>query len=108
LKTPLQHYNETAEQFGIGPEKQVHLRQKQAFATTQVQEMQAVANRLLFDVATTKCHMETAKDDNTKAAYDGKLRGYENDLRQISASLDYALEIAKELDQEVEKSGEEA
>lgn len=97
MKSPLSLYNETAKQFGITDEKQVHLRQKQSFATTQVDEMKAVANRLLFDIASTKCHMDTAKDDNTKAAYEGKLRGYENDLRQMSASLDYALALDKEL-----------
>ncbi len=98
MKSPLSLYNETAKQFGITDEKQVNLRQKQSFATTQVQEMQAIANRLLFDIAATRCHLETAKDDNTKSAYEGKLRSYENDLRQMSSSLDYAIAIAKEFD----------
>lgn len=98
MNTPLFFYNETAKQFGITEEKQVHLRQKQAYATAQVDEMKAITNRLLADIASTKCHMDTAKDDNTKAAYEGKLRTYENDLRQMSASLEYAIALSKELD----------
>jgi hypothetical protein len=108
LSTPLEIYNETAEKFGITAKKQVHIRQKLAFAEAQVQEMQAVANRLLFDVVTTKIHLATAKDENTKSAYEGKLRGYENDLRQMSANLDSAIAIHEELSKEFKKSGEEA
>jgi hypothetical protein len=106
--SPLTIYNEVAKSFKITAEKQVHIRQKLAYAEAQVQEMQAVTNRLLFDVVTSKLHLETAKDDNTKAAYEGKLRGYENDLRQMSANLDYAILIHKELNEEFKKSGEEA
>lgn len=108
MKSPLAIYVETAKQFNITADKQVHIRQKLAFAEAQVQEMQMVANRLLFDVVTTKLHLEDAKDDNTKAAYEGKLRGYENDLRQMSQNLDTALIIYKELNDEFKKSGEEA
>jgi outer membrane murein-binding lipoprotein Lpp len=107
LSSPLQYYNETAKQFGITDKKQIHIRQKLAFASEQVQQMQAVANRLLFDIASTKCHLETAKDDNSRAAYEGKLREYERDLRQMAASLDYAIQIEDELNVEFKKSGEE-
>lgn len=108
MKSPLVAYNAAAKEFGITPEKQLHIRQKMQFAETQVQEMQAVTNRLLFDIAATMCHLDTAKDDNSKAAYEGKLRGYQNDLRQMSASLDYAILIQKELGDEFKQSGEEA
>lgn len=108
MTSPLSLYNETAKQFNITPEKQVHIRQKVAFAEAQTQEMQAVANRLLFDIVTTKLALEAAKDDNTKAAYTNKLGAYENDLRQMSQSLDYAMAIKGELDVEFKNSGEEA
>jgi hypothetical protein len=107
LKSPLAIFNETATQFSITPDKQVHIRQKLAFAEAQKQEMQAVANRLLFDIVTTKLALETAKDENTEAAYKNKLSQYENDLRQMSKSLDFAMAIEKELSDEFKKSGEE-
>lgn len=108
MQSPLAIYNETAEQFRITDDKQLHVRQKLAFINEQVQSMQAVSHRLLCDIVTTKLALDEAKDDNTKAAISGKLSQYENDLRQTSTGMEYYIALQTELNEEFKQSGEEA
>lgn len=97
MQSPLQIYNQVAKKFNVTVEKQVHPRQKLAYATEQSNQQRAIINRLLCDVATTQVELDKAKDDATKSAYQKKIAGYEDDLRQLSAGLDVSMEFEKEL-----------
>lgn len=108
MTSPLAIYNETAERFGITDKKQVHIRRKLAFVEEQVQAMQEVCNRLLCDIVATTCALGEAKDENTKAAIEGKLRQYEGDLRQTAPAMEYYIKLKDEFTAEFKKSGEEA
>lgn len=101
MKSPLTIYNETAKEFGITADKNVNIRQKVAFAEEQAAQMRQIANRLLFDIATTKFHLEEAKDRATKNAYQQKANQYENDLSQTSDSLTVVLQLVEELNNEL-------
>lgn len=108
MKSPLAIYAEAAKEYGVTPEKQLHVRQKLAYIEAQVQEQQAIINRLLFDVVTTELKLADAKDNMSKQAIRSKLDSYKGDLQQLSDALDINLVIKKELDQEFKKTGEEA
>lgn len=107
MKSPLAIYNDTAKKFKITSDKQLHVRQKTAYVTEQVQAMQAVANRLICDIVATTMALDDAKDDSTKAAIQNKLASYENDLRQTSMGMDHYIKLQEELSAEIGKSGEE-
>lgn len=101
MSTPLTTYKEVAKKFGITDEHNMSDVGKLAFAREQAQQMQHITNRLLFDITTTRVHLESAKDENTKAAYTQKANEYERDLRQSKSALDVALELVKELEDTV-------
>lgn len=101
MKSPLTTYKEQAKEFNITEDKQIPGVAKLNFARTQVQEQQQIINRLLVDLTMTLIQAESAKDDNTKSAYEGKATGYRNDLRQLTASLDIVSALVKELEKEV-------
>lgn len=107
-KSPLALFNETAEQFNVTAEKQIHIRQKLAYIDEQVQSMQFLINRLLCDIVTTKLAATDAKDPTTLAAIEGKQREYERDLRQTSMALEHHLALQTELNDSFKQSGEEA
>lgn len=100
MKSPLEIYNEVAKKFNVTPEKQVHVRQKMAYAEAQSNEQKAIMNRLLCDIAITQIELDKLKDEATKAAYRGKIAKYEDDLRQLSAAVDVSLQFEKELREE--------
>lgn len=106
MKSPLQLYKEAAKQFNVTEPKSLHPRQKIAFVTAQVQELQGVVNRLLFDAARAKRNLEEAKDDVSKGAHQDNLSKFESDLRQMTKTLDFALELQRELEQEYPDVGE--
>lgn len=97
MKSPLALYKEVAEDFGITAGKQQHDRLKQAFVTSQVQEQRAVVNRLIIDTAMARFDLEQAQDPISKAAYQKKVAQFEDDLRQFSKTLDFFMELEKEL-----------
>ena len=106
MKSPLQIYNEVAEKFNVTADKQVHIRQKQAYFEAQSQEQKAIINRLISDIAITQVQLDKMKDEASKAAYEQKIAGYENDLRQLSAALDITMEFEKELNSESKATAE--
>ena len=97
MATPLELYKEVAKDFKITGDKQQHERLKQAFVTAQVQEQKAVVNRLIIDTAMARFELSQAKEDATKAAYQKKVAQFEDDLRQLSKTLDFFLQLEKEL-----------
>lgn len=97
-KSPLALYKETAKKFGVTEAMQVPDVAKLSFVRSQVQEQQSIINRLLVDLTLSYLHAENAKDENTKAAYTNKASGYENDLRQLVATLSIDLELLAELE----------
>lgn len=102
MKSPLKTYNDVAASFNITDDINVAPLVRRNFAQEQAYQMQQIVNRLLFDIATTRIHLDEAKDDATKAAYQQKGATYENDLRQTRDSLVIALKLADELSAELE------
>lgn len=100
--TPLAKYEELAEQFNITGDKRVGTDAALVWVRAQSGEMKAIANRLLVDLTTSHMHLNSAKDDTTKAAYVSKINTYENDLRQTSLSLDAVLALESELEDKLE------
>ena len=98
----LKTYEEQAKKFGITDAHNVPVVARLAFAREQQQQMQAMVNRLLFDLSTTEIHKLSAKDETTKAAYSQKGDQYANDLRQTKSALDIAIELVKELEDSIE------
>lgn len=97
MPSPLELFNGVAKDFGITADKQLHERQKQAFVESQVGEQKAVINRLIVDAAKARYDLANAKDDVSKAAYQGNVSKFENDLRQFSSTLAFFQELASEL-----------
>lgn len=100
MKKAIDYYNEVAKKFNVTKEKSLHPRQKLAYVSEQANQQRAIINRLLVDCALTMCELDGAKDPMTQAAYTKKLNGYEDDLRQLSKSLDVAIELEKDLQSE--------
>lgn len=96
--TPLAKYDELAKQFKITEDKNVPIEQRLMFAREQAVQMKQIANRLLFDLTASHMHLNAAKDDTTKAAYQAKINEYERDLRQTSGGLDPILTLIQELE----------
>lgn len=105
MQSPLSIYNQVAEEFKITDEKNVAPIARLNFAREQADQMRHIANRLIFDITTTRLHAADVKDEQTKAAYAQKGSKYENDLRQTSDSLDKTLALVKEFEAEL---GQEA
>lgn len=105
MQSPLSIYRQVAEEFRITDEKNVAHVARLNFAREQADQMRHVANRLIFDVMTTRLHETEAKDEQTKAAYAQKGAMYENDLRQTSDSLDKVIALIKDFEAEL---GQEA
>lgn len=101
MPTPLEIYKSVAKEFGVTNDKNVLAEAKLSFAREQSIQMKQIVNRLIFDITQSKVLEDSAKDDNTRSAYEGKRRSYENDLRQTVASLSTTLELVKELEDEV-------
>jgi len=97
MSTPLELYKEVAKEFKVIGAKLQHDRLKQAFVSSQVNEQKAIINRLIVDTAMSRHELSGAKDDATKAAYQKKVAGFEDDLRQLSKTLDFLMELEKEL-----------
>jgi hypothetical protein len=97
MSSPQALVEEVAKAFKVSGEKRVHPRQQRAYVESQVQEQALIVNRLLVDCAKAKYDMAAAKDENTKAAYQNKLAQYEGDLRQLSTTLDFFIELQGEL-----------
>lgn len=97
MKNTLELVEEVAKAFKITSGKRVHPRQQRAYVESQRQEQALIINRLLVDCAKAKYDLENAKDETTKAAYQNKVAGFEGDLRQLSSSLDFFIELEKEL-----------
>lgn len=93
MTSPIELYKKVAKDFNITPEKTLHPRQQLAYVQEQANQQKQIINRLLCDIAVTTAQLATAKDDNTKAAYSKKIADYEADLRQLSRSLDFFLEL---------------
>lgn len=101
MPTPLKIYKSVAKEFGVTDDKNVAPEARLGFAREQSIQMKQIVNRLVFDITQSKVLEDNAKDDNTRSAYEGKRRQYENDLRQTVASLSTTLELVKELQDEV-------
>ena len=97
MSSPLELVEQVAKNFKVTGEKRVHPRQQRAYVESQKQEQALIINRLLVDCAKATFDMASAKDDTTKAAYANKLAQYEGDLRQLSTTLDFFIELDKEL-----------
>lgn len=95
--SPIELYEKVAKQFKITDGKLVHPRQMKAYVESQIQEQSLIINRLIVDAARSHADIADAKDDTTKAAYENKLSGFENDLRQLSKTLDFFIELSKNL-----------
>lgn len=109
MASPQALVEEVAKEFKVTKDKRVHSRQQRAYVDSQVNEQQLIINRLLVDCAKAKHDMAGAKDDTTKAAYVNKLANYEGDLRQLSTTLDFFLELQKELaEAHPEETGDKA
>lgn len=98
MPSPLFLYKQVAKDFKISDEKNVAPVARMNFAKEQADQMKHIANRLIFDIVTTRLHQEEAKDEASKAAYQQKAAQYENDLRQTSDSLDKTLALIKEFE----------
>lgn len=98
--SPLSLYNEVAKDFNITANKQVHPRQKKAFVESQIQEQQLIINRLLVDTAMARKNVSESKDDTVRAAHQKKVSQYEDDLRQLTKTLDFFIEFKSNLDTE--------
>ena len=96
-QSPLELFNEVAEQFNITKEKQVHPRQKKAFAESQVEEQKLIINRLLVDTAQARKNRDAATDETMKAAHQNKVTQFEGDLRQLTKTLDFFIELRDNL-----------
>lgn len=99
MSSPLELVNDVAGAFNVTGEKRVHPRQQRAYVESQKQEQALIINRLLVDCAKAKHDFASAKDENTKAAYADQRAKYEGDLRQLSKTLDFFIELDKELAQ---------
>lgn len=97
---PLALYDQVATQFNIVDAKRVHPRQIRAYVGAQVQEQGLILNRLIIDAAKARLDISESKDDTTKAAYESNLAKYENDLRQMSRTLDFFIKLDEELAKE--------
>lgn len=91
-------YNNIAEEFGITEDLTVKPVAKLRFAREQAEQMKIIVNRFLFDITMTQSRMEQAQDEDSKAAFEGKLREYGQQLRQTRDGLKVALELVKELE----------
>lgn len=100
-KSPLTIYKEAAKSFGLTEDQLVPDVAKLSFVRTQEAEQKTIINRLLVDLTMSRIHQAEAKDDATKSAYEGKARGYENDIRQLVASLNVAQQLVEELESTV-------
>lgn len=105
MNSPLSIYKQVAKDFKITSDKNVPLVGQLNFAREQADQMKHIANRLLFDITTTRIHLEEAKDPASQSAYRNKAATFENDLRQTSDSLDKTLTLIKEFEAEL---GQEA
>ena len=102
MKSPLSVYKEVSKEFGVTDDKNVAQVGKLSFAREQAEQMKHIVNRLVYDIVTTRIHIEDAKDDTTKHALKSKCSQYENDLRQTVGALDVANKLVKELESEVQ------
>ncbi len=91
MTSPVSQYDKVAKEFNVVGDKCVPTEVKLRFAREQATEQASICNRLIFDIVTTNIYLDAAKDDTTMAAYAQKLAGYQNDLRQMSASLGISL-----------------
>lgn len=100
MKSSLDLVKEVGKDFNITKEKQLHARQQMAFVTSQAQEQRGIIFRLLYDSARARRNVEEAKDDTTRSAHVANLSKYEDDLRQLSKTLDFTIELEKQLQAE--------
>lgn len=105
-KSPLEIYKETAKKFGVTEEMQVPDIAKLTFVRAQVQEQQAIINRLLVDLTISYIHLDNAKDQQTTTAYRNKASSYESDLFQMVATLNVDLQLLSELEPLVQSNQE--
>lgn len=99
-QSPLELFNKVAADFKITKDKQVHPRQKKAYAEAQVEEQKLIINRLLVDAAMARMHRDAATDENMKAAHQNKVTQFEGDLRQLTRTLDFFIELRDNLNNE--------
>lgn len=97
MTSPLGLFEQVAKEFNVTGEKLVHPRQQRAYVDAQITEQALITNRLLVDAARARQSVQDSKDDTTKAAHQSKLQTFENDLRQMSKTLDFFLELRDDL-----------
>lgn len=100
MSTALSVYKKILKEFEITDELNVQSINKLLYLREQRDQQRAVINRLLFDLATTRIHQQTAKDPTTSDAYRKKYDDYTSDLRQLTTSLKINLELIDELEAE--------
>lgn len=97
MSSPLSIYKSVVKQLGVSDEHNLPVVGKASYLATQIDEQKHVLNRLLFDLSTATFHLNNAKDDTTKEAYEKQASTYKADIRQIHASLKFNLELLGEL-----------
>jgi hypothetical protein len=100
MKSPLETYKEIAKEFNVTEEKSLHIRQKIAFFSEQANQIRMVVNRLIGDLAKARIDLSGVKDDVAKTAYQKEVTKYEDDLRQMTRTLDFFIQLEKELSEE--------
>ena len=98
----LETYNKIAKDMGVTDELNVSPIAKLSFARAQAQEMQTLINRFLFDITIAKTKLSNAKDRDTKAAAENKVREYETQLAQIMDGLVIAMDLVQGLEAQVQ------
>ena len=96
----IETYKAILREFGVTDEDTVSPVGKMTYVQEQVGQQRAIINRLLFDMTTSKIHMEAAKDDISKDAHRKKFADYLNDLRQLLVSVRINLQLVDELREE--------
>lgn len=100
MKSPATVYKDILKEYEISEELQVHPQNKLLYLREQRDQQKAIINRLTFDMATAKVHMDAAKDDITKEAHRKKFDDYVADLRQLVGALKINLQLLEELGDE--------
>lgn len=97
MKSPIQIYKAILEEYGIKGSLDIHPRLKLAYLEEQIQQQQAILNRLFFDITVATNAMNEAKDQLSKDAHRQKVEKFRNDVWQILEGLKVNLKLAEEL-----------
>ena len=97
MKSPIELYKDVLKEFGIEGALDVHPRLKLAYIEEQIQQQQAILNRLFFDITVATRAYNSAKDPLSKDAHRKKMDNFRNDVWQILEGLKVHLKLSEEL-----------